>query len=66
MNKYIIIRKEKLMNTKNFNDAIIGRDGKISLSFAYELENINEYFIRLNVAAEYIKDMGFYKEIKLS
>lgn len=40
-----------------FNDAIIGHDGKISLSFAYELENVNEYFIRLNVAAEYIKDI---------
>lgn len=45
-----------------FNDTIVGRDGKISLSFPYEIENVNEYFVRLNVAAEYTEDIYFSDE----
>lgn len=40
-----------------FNDTIIGQDGKINISFLYDIENVNEYFIRLNVASEYVQDV---------
>ncbi len=40
-----------------FNDVIIGQNGEIEFSFMMELGNVNEYFIRLNVAADYSKDI---------
>ena len=41
-----------------FNDTIIGRDGEVNLSFLHEIDNVNKYFIRLNVAGAYIKDIA--------
>lgn len=45
-----------------FNDTIVGQNGEISLSFPYELDNVNAYFIRLNVAGSLVKDILFPEE----
>ncbi len=50
-------QSENSMIPLYFNDAIIGQDGKVSISFAYDMENVNEYFVRLNVAGAYVQDV---------
>lgn len=40
-----------------FNDTIIGRDGEINLSFLHEIDNVNKYFVRLNVDGAYVQDI---------
>lgn len=51
-----------------FNEAIIGQDGKIVFSFMYDLDNVNEYIIRMNIAGAYTRDIpimgGEFVDIK--